>query len=198
MLDFNGELKIVDFGLSNTYEPSQTLKTACGSPCYAPPEMISGHKYHGLKSDIWSCGVVLYAMLCGYLPYEDPKTSNLYKQILSADYKLPKFLSEEAKDILARIFQTDPEKRIDIEGLRKHPWYRKAQPENMNFDYHLKKPKVDSLMLQKLEAQLGFSKESVERAVLNNKHNHLSATYYLLKKKQEAAQHRTDNMISFK
>jgi len=71
LIDFDGSLKVVDFGLSNMYEQGNTLKTACGSPCYAAPEMIAGNRYHGLKSDIWSVGVVLYAMLCGFLPYED-------------------------------------------------------------------------------------------------------------------------------
>jgi 5'-AMP-activated protein kinase catalytic alpha subunit len=76
--------------------------------------MIAGNKYLGLKSDLWSCGVVLYAMLCGYLPYEDQKTSSLYKKILNAEYHLPKFLSEEAKDFISKIFITDPEKRISM------------------------------------------------------------------------------------
>ena len=71
LIDYDGSLKVVDFGLSNMYEQGSTLKTACGSPCYAAPEMIAGNRYHGLKSDIWSCGVVLYAMLCGFLPFED-------------------------------------------------------------------------------------------------------------------------------
>ena len=69
------------------------MKTACGSPCYAAPEMIAGKKYNGLKSDIWSSGVVLYAMVCGFLPFEDPKTSSLYKKILAGEFKIPKFLS---------------------------------------------------------------------------------------------------------
>jgi 5'-AMP-activated protein kinase catalytic alpha subunit len=86
--------------------------------------MIAGNRYHGLKSDIWSCGVVLYAMLCGFLPFEDQKTSNLYKKILSAEYSLPKFLSSDAKDIIQKIFVTDPEKRITIEELRLHRWYK--------------------------------------------------------------------------
>jgi len=86
LLDFDKNLKIVDFGLSNMYEKGETLKTACGSPCYAAPEMIAGKRYNGLQTDIWSSGVVLYAMICGYLPFEDPKTSNLYKKILGADY----------------------------------------------------------------------------------------------------------------
>ena len=62
-------IKIVDFGLSNTYNEGELLKTACGSPCYAAPEMIAGKKYDGLSVDIWSCGVILFALLCGYLPF---------------------------------------------------------------------------------------------------------------------------------
>jgi 5'-AMP-activated protein kinase, catalytic alpha subunit len=71
LLDHNKNIKIVDFGLSNTYKQNELLKTACGSPCYAAPEMIAGQKYTGLKVDIWSCGVILFASLCGYLPFED-------------------------------------------------------------------------------------------------------------------------------
>lgn len=71
LVDYDKSLKIVDFGLSNLYEKGGMLKTACGSPCYAAPEMIAGNRYNGLMSDLWSCGVVLYAMLCGFLPFED-------------------------------------------------------------------------------------------------------------------------------
>lgn len=84
---------MVDFGLSNTYKSEELLKTACGSPCYAAPEMISNKKYNGLEVDTWSCGVILFAMVCGYLPFEDPNTSALYKKILSGDYVLPSFVS---------------------------------------------------------------------------------------------------------
>lgn len=93
LLDDNNNIKIVDFGLSNTYKTGETLKTACGSPCYAAPEMIAGKKYHGLSADIWSLGVILYAMSCGYLPFEDPNTNKLYKKILSCDYLIPGFIS---------------------------------------------------------------------------------------------------------
>lgn len=70
LLDDHKNIKIVDFGLSNTYKQGELLKTACGSPCYAAPEMIAGQKYVGLNVDIWSCGVILFASLCGYLPFE--------------------------------------------------------------------------------------------------------------------------------
>ena len=146
-------------------------------------QMIAGNRYHGLKSDIWSCGVVLYAMLCGYLPFEDQKTSNLYKKILNAEYQLPKFLSDNAKDILSKIFITDPSKRITIEELKQHPWYKLYQPETQNYNYHNKPRTVNEKLVTKMEASLGFSVDSVRHAVQNNKHNHLSATYYLLHKK---------------
>ncbi len=91
----------MDFGLSNTYKPGGLLKTACGSPCYAAPEMIAGNDYHGAKVDVWSCGVILYAMVCGYLPFEDPDTAQLYKKILKGDFALPNFVSDDGGDMLA-------------------------------------------------------------------------------------------------
>ena len=86
LLDNFKNIKIVDFGLSNTYKKNELLKTACGSPCYAAPEMIAGKKYESIKVDIWSCGVILYALLCGSLPFEDQNTSELYKKILGGEY----------------------------------------------------------------------------------------------------------------
>ena len=74
LLDFDKGIKLVDFGLSNTFRSNELLKTACGSPCYAAPEMIQGKRYDGSKVDIWACGVILFAMLCGFLPFEDPDT----------------------------------------------------------------------------------------------------------------------------
>ncbi len=92
LLDHNNNIKMVDFGLSNIYKDGEKLKTACGSPCYAAPEMIAGKMYHGLRVDIWSCGVIMYALLCGYLPFENKNTKILYRKILSGEYKLPKFV----------------------------------------------------------------------------------------------------------
>lgn len=78
LLDEEMNLKIVDFGLSNIYSEHELLKTACGSPCYAAPEMVAGKKYKPAQVDIWSTGIILYAMVCGYLPFEDPDTAKLY------------------------------------------------------------------------------------------------------------------------
>ena len=100
LLDRHKNLKIVDFGLSNTYQTGETLKTACGSPCYAAPEMIAGKRYNGLEVDIWSSGVTLYAMLCGFLPFEDPDTALLYKKILKGAFELPEFLTSRSIQFL--------------------------------------------------------------------------------------------------
>lgn len=87
----------MDFGLSNLYSEGETLITACGSPCYAAPEMIAGKRYNGIDVDIWSSGVTLYAMLVGYLPFEDPNTGLLYKKIILGEYEVPDHLSLRAK-----------------------------------------------------------------------------------------------------
>jgi len=76
-----------------------------------------------LPADIWSCGVILFVMVCGYLPFEDTNTTNLYKKILAASYKLPKFVSYEVTDLIKGILNTDPRKRFTIEDIRKHPWF---------------------------------------------------------------------------
>lgn len=90
-------LQIIDFGLSNTCDGGRLLKTACGSPCYAAPEMIAGHKYVGSMTDMWSLGVVLFALVCGYLPFEHENTAKLYQKILNGDYTTPDFVSSQVR-----------------------------------------------------------------------------------------------------
>ncbi len=84
------------------------LKTACGSPCYAAPEMIKGELYLGLGADIWSSGVILFAMMCGYLPFDDKNTQKIYKKILNSEFEMPDFLSAHSKDLISRILNPDP------------------------------------------------------------------------------------------
>ena len=167
------------------YDYGETLKTACGSPCYAAPEMIAGKRYHGLKTDIWSSGVVLYAMVCGYLPFEDPKTSNLYKKILNADYSFPKFATNEAKDFISRILNTTPEERFTISDMKMHPFWRKNKEKLVAglFPLHEKMP-VDEKLLQHLVDNYGFDQEYALKCIEANRHNHITSTYSLLHKKQ--------------
>ena len=121
-------LKIIDFGLSNYFsKKSKLLSTPCGSPCYASPEMVSGNKYNGFKIDIWSSGIILYAMLCGYLPFEDKDNDELFKKILECKLEFPRFLSFNSKDLIKKILVTNPDKRIGIEDIKKHPFFLKGK-----------------------------------------------------------------------
>ena len=85
--------------------------------------MIAGKKYHGANVDIWSTGVILFALVCGYLPFEDPNTAKLYKKILSGDFFIPKFVSDDCRDLMKCILNTDPEKRFKAEDIRRHAWF---------------------------------------------------------------------------
>ena len=120
-------LKIIDFGLSNFFNKTNLLSTPCGSPCYASPEMVSGKKYDGFMIDIWSTGIILYAMLCGYLPFEDPDNEVLFQKILKCDAEFPEDLSDEAIDLMQKIMVTNPKERITIPKIKKHPFYLKGK-----------------------------------------------------------------------
>ena len=85
--------------------------------------MIAGQRYHGSQVDIWSCGVILFALICGYLPFEDPNTANLYKKILNGEFTIPKIASDDAKDVIRNILTTNPEVRYRVQDIRRHAWY---------------------------------------------------------------------------
>jgi serine/threonine protein kinase len=121
------KLKIIDFGLSNFFS-GNLLETPCGSPCYASPEMVMGKKYNGFCIDIWSSGIILYAMLCGYLPFEEVENDEynevLFKNIVECNVEYPsEFITPVAKDLLKRILVKDPKKRITIDEIKQHNFY---------------------------------------------------------------------------
>ena len=125
-------LKIIDFGLSHEFHEDEFLKTKCGSPSYAAPEIIARPNYDGFKIDIWCCGIILYAMLCGYLPFEgdsQSETNNveLFKNILKCEPEIPEFLSDISKDLILEILNPDPKERISIKEIKKHPFYLKGK-----------------------------------------------------------------------
>ena len=118
LLDEQKNLKIIDFGLSNTFKDGEKLVTACGSPCYAAPELIRGLEYVGQKADIWSAGVVLYCLVCGHLPFEDQNTQSLYQKILSANYQFTCYLSEEVQNLVGHILVPEPELRYGLKHIK--------------------------------------------------------------------------------
>ena len=123
LLDSRNNVKIADFGLSNVMRDGHFLKTSCGSPNYAAPEVISGKLYSGPEVDVWSCGVILYALLCGSLPFDDESIPNLFKKIKGGIYSLPSHLSPGARDLISRMLFVDPLKRITLAEIRHHAWF---------------------------------------------------------------------------
>lgn len=125
LLDEQLNVKIADFGLSNIMTDGNFLKTSCGSPNYAAPEVISGKLYAGPEVDVWSCGVILYVLLCGRLPFDDEYIPALFKKIAQGNYAVPNYLSQGAVRLIKRMLQVNPVNRITIQEIRQDPWFTK-------------------------------------------------------------------------
>lgn len=130
LLDKHKNIIITDFGFANSFHNNDLMSTSCGSPCYAAPELVvSDSKYVGQKVDVWSCGVILYAMLAGYLPFDDdpanPDGDNitqLYKYITSTPLTFPEYVHPMPRDLLRKILVPDPNRRVDLQSVRQHSW----------------------------------------------------------------------------
>lgn len=182
----NKVLKIIDFGLGNTYKKGQLLKTACGSPCYIPPEMIKEEGYNPDKSDIWSAGIILYLMLCGHLPFYEEDNQLMYDKIIRGDYDIPKFLSNDAKDIIKKILEVDPKKRLNFEEIKNHPWFNIINKKYMIFkgiDVDADIIPIDEDIVEKME-KIGINKIETRYHVLKNYHNKITTIYNLLLKEK--------------
>jgi 5'-AMP-activated protein kinase catalytic alpha subunit len=146
--------------------------------------MVAGKKYDGLAADMWSCGVIIYAMVCGFLPFEDPKTNKLYQKILNAEYSIPEFVSESCQDLIRKVLLTDPSQRLSIEGIRAHPWYQQVKVREYNGIYVGKDPiPVDLNMIAKINDYETVDENAAKKYVLNNRHNSSTTIYYLILKK---------------
>ncbi|XP_056132604.1 5'-AMP-activated protein kinase catalytic subunit alpha-2 isoform X1 [Lampris incognitus] len=128
LLDASKNAKIADFGLSNMMSDGEFLRTSCGSPNYAAPEVISGRLYAGPEVDIWSCGVILYALLCGTLPFDDEHVPTLFKKIRGGVFYIPEYLTRSVASLLMFMLQVDPLKRATIKDIREHEWFKHDLP----------------------------------------------------------------------
>ena len=195
----NKILKIIDFGLSNIYKKGQLLKTGCGSPCYCPPEMIKEEGYNGEKSDIWSAGIILYLMLCGHLPFYEEDNQLMYQKIISGQYNIPKFLSDEAKDIIKKILEVDPKKRLNFEEIKQHPWFNIIDKKYMMYkgiDIDADIIPIDEDIVEQME-KMGINKVEIRYNILKNYHNKITTIYnLLLKKKIDSGQKSISDMKS--
>lgn len=128
LVDENGTLKITDFGVSSMkggVSGSDLLYTACGTPYYCAPEIINGAEegYSGVKIDAWSCGIILYLLLTGTLPFQNEDMTQLYEQINRCQVDYPSWMPPDAKDLISRLLEKDPERRYSLEDVKAHPWF---------------------------------------------------------------------------
>lgn len=124
LIDLNNTIKICDFGVSRSVVPGDIMHDQCGTPAYIAPEILRNQGYEGFGVDVWSAGVVLYAMLSGTVPFKATNMTDLHRIILSGNYAAIKDISQEAVDLLKNILETDPRKRLTVEGILQHEWLK--------------------------------------------------------------------------
>ncbi|XP_022890726.1 CBL-interacting serine/threonine-protein kinase 3-like [Olea europaea var. sylvestris] len=128
LLDASGNLKISDFGLSalsQQVKDDGLLHTTCGTPNYVAPEVLNDHGYDGATADLWSCGVILFVLLAGYLPFDDSNLMNLYNKISSAEFTYPPWISFNARKLITQILNPNPTTRITIPEILEDEWFKK-------------------------------------------------------------------------
>ncbi|CUS20637.1 LAQU0S01e11188g1_1 [Lachancea quebecensis] len=135
----NKRIKIADFGMAALQTSNKLLETSCGSPHYASPEIVMGKTYNGGPSDVWSCGIILFALLTGHLPFNDDNIKRLLLKVQAGKYQMPQAISPEAQDLISRILVVDPEKRITINDILLHPLITKYDNKRSksNSDLHI-------------------------------------------------------------
>ncbi|XP_042412217.1 CBL-interacting protein kinase 23-like isoform X1 [Zingiber officinale] len=171
LLDTNGVLKISDFGLSalpQQVHENGLLYTTCGTPNYVAPEVIRDKGYDGAKADIWSCGVILFILMAGYLPFEGSNLMSLYKKIFKADFSCPNWFSTSAKKLIKRILDTNPQTRITISQIIENEWFKKGYQPPQFETTEVSLDDVDAIFNESGEATNIVVERREERPVVMN------------------------------
>ena len=169
LLTKNNKLKIIDFGLCHDFDGTKLLKSKCGSPSYAAPEILKDHPYDGFKTDIWCCGIILYGMACGYLPFDGEDNIEIFNQIIKCKPEFPSFLGDDCINLLMGILTSKPKKRLSINQIKKHPFYLKAR------NYYI----------NKYNEELEVEEEEDIKIINNNISDKKNYAYTSIKKNQE-------------
>jgi carbon catabolite-derepressing protein kinase len=208
LLDSDLNVKIADFGLSNIMTDGNFLKTSCGSPNYAAPEVISGKLYAGPEVDVWSCGVILYVLLVGRLPFDDEFIPALFKKINAGNYYTPPYLSSGAKHLIHKMLKVNPVQRLTIQDIRADPWF------NEDLEDYLKQPveefidtgvdpnkaidprklapgkppavqeQIHQSVVGKLGQTMGYAKDDVQDALGKDEPNAIKDAYLIVRENQ--------------
>ncbi|KAL1924784.1 uncharacterized protein VTP21DRAFT_4438 [Calcarisporiella thermophila] len=192
LLDRFQNVKIADFGMASLQPSGSMLETSCGSPHYASPEIVAGIRYDGAASDIWSCGIILYALLTGHLPFDDENIKQLLQKVKAGKFYMPQNISESAQDLINHMLRVDPRERITMCEIIMHPWFTRLRPRNF---FTLPKPpspedvgrplediaNIDESILESLRVLWSDrSEEELIRDLVEPKPNMQKVFYYLL------------------
>jgi len=191
MLDQDKHVKIVDLGMSAIMRKGELLATSCGSPHYASPQVVSGEHYDGKGADIWSCGVILFALMTSNLPFDDDNIRNLLQKVRRGFFKIPSFITGDIRDLISQMIVVDPRKRITMEGIKKHPWITGVNsPEGplaplgdsvMDLDEKpLSANDLDQEVLSTMECLLVGNRQELEKELTSQKASQLRTYYYTL------------------
>ncbi|KAF9286360.1 hypothetical protein BGZ68_003011 [Mortierella alpina] len=155
LLDDRMNVKIADFGMASLQKSGRLLETSCGSPHYASPEVVTGLKYDGSSSDIWSCGIILYALLTGHLPFDDENIRQLLSKVKAGKFYMPMDISPGARDLISRMLTVNPKRRITMQGVMMHPWFRMVNPERNTLGEPAEDPESGRpLLAEELDAEI--------------------------------------------
>ena len=172
-------LKLIDFGISKQYN-GNLLETSCGTSAFAAPEIYRGGKYNPLLCDIWSSGIVLYAMIFGYLPFGDEDEQNNVKNIIRGDYEIPDEASDDLRDLLTHIIEIDPNKRYNLDQIKNHKWYNIVKVESIPgiiVDKH--KIPIDDRIVNVCHAY-GYEEDKIIESVSENYYDNNTSIYYII------------------
>uniref|UniRef100_A0A4W4GSJ9 Protein kinase domain-containing protein n=1 Tax=Electrophorus electricus TaxID=8005 RepID=A0A4W4GSJ9_ELEEL len=161
LLDEKNNIRIADFGMASLQVGDSLLETSCGSPHYACPEVIRGEKYDGRKADVWSCGVILFALLVGALPFDDDNLRNLLEKVKLGVFHMPHFIPPDCQNLLRGMIEVDAAKRLTLEQIQKHTWYIGGKNE----------PEPEQPVLRKVAIRTLPSAEDIDPDVLESMHS---------------------------
>ncbi|UMM37249.1 hypothetical protein L5515_009070 [Caenorhabditis briggsae] len=183
LLDQDMNIKIADFGFSNTFSLGNKLDTFCGSPPYAAPELFSGKKYDGPEVDVWSLGVILYTLVSGSLPFDGQNLKELRERVLRGKYRIPFYMSTDCENLLKKFLVINPQRRSSLDNIMKDRWMNVGY-EDDELKPFIEPPKdqIDEQRIEKLIQifQLGFNKATILESVEKEKFEDIHATYLLL------------------
>ncbi|XP_051919847.1 serine/threonine-protein kinase BRSK2-like isoform X8 [Hippocampus zosterae] len=161
LLDEKNNIRIADFGMASLQVGESLLETSCGSPHYACPEVIRGEKYDGRKADAWSCGVILFALLVGALPFDDDNLRNLLEKVKLGVFHMPHFIPPECQNLLQGMIEVDASKRLTLEQIQKHSWYLAGKNE----------PEPEQPVPRKVAIRMLATVEEIDPDVLESMHS---------------------------